>query len=46
MQMYASNHCTKHRDPKGGVKEGLKELKVLATPQEKQPIRYPRPLRK
>ena len=26
MSMLAANHWTEHRDPKGGFREGLKEL--------------------
>jgi hypothetical protein len=27
MQMLTANHRTEHRDPNGGVRKGLKELK-------------------
>jgi hypothetical protein len=29
MWMLAANHCTVHRDPKGGVRQRLKELKEM-----------------
>jgi len=32
MWMLAANHQTEHRDHKGRVGEGLKELKGFATP--------------
>jgi hypothetical protein len=41
--MLADNHQTEYRDPYGGVREGLKELKVLANHRKNNNINQPDP---
>jgi hypothetical protein len=39
--MLTVNCCTEHRDPNGGVRERMKELKGFATPQKEQQYQPP-----